>query len=56
MQGAATKIRIAFVQACWHREIVDHISIYHDKVWLRGLFVPISLFQTFNSAEPVTPR
>jgi 6,7-dimethyl-8-ribityllumazine synthase len=23
MQGAATKIRIAFVQACWHREIVD---------------------------------
>ncbi len=23
MQGAATQIRIAFVQACWHREIVD---------------------------------
>ena len=23
MQGAATEIRIAFVQACWHREIVD---------------------------------
>jgi 6,7-dimethyl-8-ribityllumazine synthase len=23
MQSAADKIRIAFVQACWHREIVD---------------------------------
>ena len=23
MQGAATEIRIAFVQACWHRDIVD---------------------------------
>jgi 6,7-dimethyl-8-ribityllumazine synthase len=23
MEGAATQIRIAFVQACWHREIVD---------------------------------